>query len=52
MLNIGVTKRQAQVISYETEKDLWDHSFLGEDTPDKLRNTALFDWYQCLFVSN
>ena len=41
-LNIGVTKKQAQVISYETEQDLWNRGFLGEDTPDKLCDTALF----------
>ena len=41
-MNVGVTKRQAQVISYETEQELWDKGFLGEDTPDKLRNTTLF----------
>ena len=41
-MNVGVVKRQAEVISYETEKDLWDRGFLGEDTPDKLRNTVLF----------
>ena len=41
-LNIGVTKKQAQVISYETEQDLWNRGFLGEDTPDKLRDIALF----------
>ena len=41
-MNIGVSKRQAQVISYETEQDLWNRGFLGEDTPDKLCNTALF----------
>ena len=41
-MNIGVTKRQALVISYETEQHLWDNNILGEDTPDKLRNTVLF----------
>ena len=41
-LNIGVTKKQVQVISYETEQDLWNRVFLGEDTPDKLCDTALF----------
>ena len=41
-MNVGVTKKQAQVISYETENRLWDEGILGEDSPDKLRNTVLF----------
>ena len=41
-MNIGVVKRQAQVIGYETEEFLWSSGILGEDTPDKLRNTVLF----------
>ena len=41
-MNIRVTKRQAQVISYETEQDLWKRGLLGEDTPDKLHSTTLF----------
>ena len=41
-LNVGVLKKQAAVISYETENYLWEHGFLGEDEPDKLRNTVLF----------
>ena len=41
-MNIGVIKRQAQVIGYETEEFLWSSGILGEDTPDKLRNTVLF----------
>ena len=41
-LNIGVTKRQVGVISYQIENQLWEQNILGEDTPDKLRNTVLF----------
>ena len=40
--NIGMVKRQAQVISYEFEKQLWERNILGEDSPDKLRDTVLF----------
>ena len=41
-LNIGVTKRQVGVISYQIENQLWEQNILGDDTPDKLRNTVLF----------
>ena len=41
-MNIGVTKKQAMVISYETENCLWDKGILGEDEPEKFRNTVLF----------
>ena len=41
-MNVGVLKKQAMVISYETEKKLWERDILGEDTPEKLRNTVLF----------
>ena len=40
--NIGVVKHQAGIISYEHEESLWQKGVLGEDTPDKLRNTVLF----------
>ena len=40
--NIGVVKRQAGIISYEHEESLWQKGVLGEDTPDRLRNTVLF----------
>ena len=40
--NIGVTPRQADVISYKAEEKLWIMGILGEDTPDKLHNTVLF----------
>ena len=40
--NIGVVKRQAGLISYEHENSLWVKGVLGEDTPNKLRNTVLF----------
>ena len=40
--NIGVVKRQAGLITYEHENSLWEKNVLGEDTPDKLRNTVLF----------
>ena len=46
-LNIGITKRQAMVIAYESKEYLWNSRFLGEDMPDQLCNT-LFTWYECL----
>ena len=41
-LNIGITKRQASVITYEMEDHLWSNGFLGEHNPDILCNTVLF----------
>ena len=41
-MNIGMTTKQASVITYEMENYLWDSGILGEDTPDKLCNTVLF----------
>ena len=41
-MNVGVTKRQAGLITYEVEEYLWNSSILGEDSPDKLRDTVLF----------
>ena len=41
-MNIGVNKRQAMVITYETEEFLWNSGILGEHNPDILRNTVLF----------
>ena len=41
-MNIGVVKRQAQVISYEAEELLWQKGILGEEAPEKLRNMVLF----------
>ena len=40
--NIGVVKKQAGLITFEHEESLWDQGVLGEDTPDKFRNTVLF----------
>ena len=40
--NIGMVKRQAQVISYSFENKLWKDRILGEETPNQLRNTVLF----------
>ena len=38
--NIGTVKRQANVILRKFEDELWEHSILGEDTPNKLRSTV------------
>ena len=40
--NIGVVKKQAEVITYEFEEKLWAQGVLGEDSPCKLRHTVLF----------
>ena len=41
-LGIGTTKKQAETITYDYEEKLWSRLVLGEDTPDKLRNTCLY----------
>ena len=41
-LNIGVKKRKAEVISYKYEEEMWSKGVLGEDCPDRLRDTVLF----------
>ena len=40
--NIGTTVKQAEYISLSFEEKMWKKGVLGEDTPDKLRNTVLF----------
>ena len=40
--NIGMVKKQAEVISMDFENLLWEKGILGEDTPDKLRSTIFF----------
>ena len=40
--HIGLVTKQAQVITYEYEEKLWNSGILGEDTPQKLRDTVLF----------
>ena len=40
--NIGMTMKQAEVIPYQFENELWNKKVLGEDTPDKLGSTVLF----------
>ena len=40
--NIGMVKKQAEFISIDYENELWRSGVLGEDTPDKLRDTVLF----------
>lgn len=39
---IGTVKHQANVISYDFEKDLWEKGVLGDQSPDQLRHTVLF----------
>ena len=39
-LNIGTVKKQADLITFEQENLLLKESLLGEDTPDKLRETS------------
>ena len=40
--NIGTVVRQAEVISMKHEDELWNSRVLGEDSPNKLRDTVLF----------
>ena len=40
--NIGMVKKQAEVITYEYENELWQKGLLGEHDADTLRNTVLF----------
>ena len=40
--NIGVVKKQAQVITYEFDEKMWYEGVLGEHTPDILRQTVLY----------
>ena len=40
--NIGMVKKQANVIMYEYENELWSKGLLGESDPDTLHNTVLF----------
>ena len=39
---IGTVKHQTQIISLDYENKLWERHVLGEDTPDKLRDTVLY----------
>ena len=39
---MGLVKKQADLISYEYEENMWNAGVLGEDSPDKLRATLLF----------
>lgn len=48
--NIGMIKKQVQVITHSFEDELWKKSILGEDTPDKLRQTVLFMIFIVVFV--
>ena len=41
-VKIGVTVKQAELITYDMEKRLWQKGVLCEDTPEKLRNTVPF----------
>ena len=41
-LNVGTVKKQAELITFDQENLLWKEGILGEDTPDKLRDTVLF----------
>ena len=40
--NVGVGKKQAGIVMYEMEERLWGEGILGENTPEKLRNTVMF----------
>ena len=40
--NIGMVAKRAEFISLDYENELWRSGTLGEDSPDKLRDTVLF----------
>ena len=40
--NIGMVRKQAQFITADIEAKLWEQGTLGEDTPNKLRDTVLY----------
>ena len=40
--NVGNIRKQADLISYKYEEEMWQKNVLGEDTPDKLRSTVSF----------
>ena len=40
--NIGMVKKQAAVIPLNFQDKLWEQGLLGDDSPDKLRDTVLF----------
>ena len=42
VMALGTVRKQAQVISLDYENQLWMKGVLGEDHPDKLRNTVLY----------
>ena len=37
-----MVKKQAEVITYDFENELWSKNLLGESNPDKLRDTVMF----------
>ena len=41
-LNVGTTKKQAELITYAQENYLWKEGILGESNPDQLRDTVLY----------
>ena len=41
-MNVGNVKKQANLITYDQENMLWKKGILGEDEPDKLRDTVLY----------
>ena len=42
LMNLGLVSRQADLITYDMEQELWSKHLLGDDTPDKLRTTCYF----------
>lgn len=39
---IGITKKQATIITLEQESELWEKGILGDDTPEKLVRTVFW----------
>ena len=40
--NIGMVPKQANLLTMNYEDELWKQGLLGEDTPEKLRDTVMF----------
>ena len=42
-MGVGKGKRIAKLITYDMEEDLWKRGFLGDDGPEKLRTTVMYN---------
>ena len=40
--NIGLSRKQAEVITFDHKEYMWKNNILGEENGDQLRDTVLF----------